>query len=387
MPKDAAGNLVVGEAEATATRAVIWLHGFGDSPEGWAMAWQPLQGLASWSWHHLSAPLLEQPCYGNKKLRGWGQFHTQEVIHVGSTDYIDEDKGGSYAASVAMVLAEIEKLEKKMPSEHVLIGGFSQGAAIALQCALQHPRPLAGCVAVSGWLTPTARKIVSDGWKGSTSFLLCHGTADDMVGFDCGEAAAQILSKAQASVEFKQFPGLKHESCPALMDAVASFMCKQLGHVLSESIDWEKGLDSESESEMMVYFPKGGVARLSEQLDQGATISQTEFQNLMNPDSLADGDLMVPAIISDLDALLSAAPEEAAKAVVAATKELASEDGPGEITAQEWRAMQEAPAGSEQAEEEDLSDDDDEEGGSPPDANQEGAEAAEPPAKRARGES
>ena len=185
MPKDAAGNLVVGEKEATATRAVIWLHGFGDSPEGWAMAWQPLQGLTSWSWHHLCAPLLEQPCYGNKKLRGWGQFHTQEVIHVGSTDYIDEDKGGSYAASVAMVLAEIEKLEKRMPSEQVLIGGFSQGAAIALHCALQHSRPLAGCVAVSGWLTASARRILSDGWKGSTSFLLCHGTADDMVGFDC----------------------------------------------------------------------------------------------------------------------------------------------------------------------------------------------------------
>ena len=119
------------------------------------------------------------------------------------------------------------------------------------------------------------------------------------------------------------------------MDAVAGFMCKQLGHVLSESIDWERGLDSESESEMMVYFPKGGVARLSEQLDQGATISQTEVMNFLNPDSLADGDLMVPAIISDLDALLSAAPEETAKAVVAATKQLASEDGPGEITAQE----------------------------------------------------
>lgn len=95
---------------------------------------------------------------------------------------------------------------------------------------------------------------------------------------------------------------------------------------------------------------------------------------------------MVPAIISDLDALLSAAPEETAKAVVAATKQLASEDGPGEITAQEWRAMQEAPAGSEQAEEEDLSDDDDEEEGDDQPHAQEGAEAAEeePPAKRAR---
>ena len=120
-----------------------------------------------------------------------------------------------------------------MASEHILLGGFSQGAAVALQSALQHPRPLAGCVAVSGWLTSASRKILSDRWKGSTSFFLCHGTADDMVGFDCGEAAAKILSDAKASVEFTPFSGLKHESCPALMDAVAGFMCKQLGHDLN----------------------------------------------------------------------------------------------------------------------------------------------------------
>ena len=335
MPKDESGNLVVGEPEATATRAVIWLHGFGDSPEGWAMAWQPLQGATSWSWHHLCAPLLEQPCLGNKKLRGWGQFHTQECIHVGSADYIDEDKSGAYAASVAKVLAEVERLEQRMPSKHVLLGGFSQGAAIALQCALQHPRPLAGCVAVSGWLTTAARKLLSDGWKGSTSFLLCHGTADDMVGFDCGEAASQILSKA-TSAEFKKFPGLKHESCPALMDAVAGFMCKQLGHSLDESIDWERGMDSDSEScDTLVYFHKNGIARLSRQLGEGAAITQTAVDDVLNPEpeSLADEDIMVPVLLSDLNVLTNASPVEAAKAIVALVASGA--DGPHEITVKE----------------------------------------------------
>ena len=131
------------------------------------MAWQPLQGLTSWSWHHLCrSSSWSSRAMGIRSSGAGGSSTLKKLFHVGSTDYIDEDKGGSYAASVAMVLAEIEKLEKRMPSEQVLIGGFSQGAAIALHCALQHSRPLAGCVAVSGWLTASARRILSDGWKG-----------------------------------------------------------------------------------------------------------------------------------------------------------------------------------------------------------------------------
>lgn len=31
-------------------------------------------------WVHLCAPLLSQPCFGNRKLRAWGQFRTQEQL-------------------------------------------------------------------------------------------------------------------------------------------------------------------------------------------------------------------------------------------------------------------------------------------------------------------
>ena len=36
-----------------------------------------------------------------------------------------------------------------IPSNKIIVGGFSQGAALALYCALHYPEPLAGCIALS----------------------------------------------------------------------------------------------------------------------------------------------------------------------------------------------------------------------------------------------
>ena len=42
-----------------------------------------------------------------------------------------------------------EQMDKGIPSEKIMIGGFSQGGAIALTAALRSEVKLAGCVAMS----------------------------------------------------------------------------------------------------------------------------------------------------------------------------------------------------------------------------------------------
>ena len=142
---------------------------------------------------------------------------------MGSTDYDDLDAEGAYGRSVEEVLAELHNLEQTLPnSTRLLIGGFSQGAAIALECALRYPKALAGCIVVAGWARPSVREFIAEAStsKIQTPFLLCHGEADDMVDVNCARILKDLLSKKGAEVQLQTYPGLQHESCPELLNAV-----------------------------------------------------------------------------------------------------------------------------------------------------------------------
>lgn len=51
---------------------------------------------------------------------------------------------------VFQLIAEEE--EKGIPSNRIILGGFSQGGALAIYSALRYSKPLGGVVALSCWL-------------------------------------------------------------------------------------------------------------------------------------------------------------------------------------------------------------------------------------------
>merc|ERR1712032_783169 len=125
------------------------------------------------------------------------------------------DKNGYHAASVAAVHKEVDALvEKEVALDKIIIAGFSQGAAIALESALTYPKRIAGCVSLSGWLTPRARSTLTERKDALSKLpiLLCHGTKDKMVGFDCAEAAVKNLNDAGVALRFEKLEGHGHSS-------------------------------------------------------------------------------------------------------------------------------------------------------------------------------
>ena len=173
------------------------------------------------------------------------QLFQKERIQVGSTDYDDLDAEGAYGRSVADVLAELHDLEQALPnSTRLLIGGFSQGAAIALECALKYPKPLAGCIVVAGWARPTVRELIGASTsKTQTPFLLCHGEADDMVDVNCSRILKDLLSKKGGEVQLQTYPGLQHESCPELLNAVMESKTLIFRHVFIFSCSPQKHVE------------------------------------------------------------------------------------------------------------------------------------------------
>jgi phospholipase/carboxylesterase len=99
-------------------------------------------------------------------------------------------------ASQRVVQALIEREEGKgMPSERIVLMGFSQGAVLALHAGLRAPQRLAAVVALSGYLPLNARTLQMESHIANQRLpiFLGHGEHDEVVGLDRARAARTVL--------------------------------------------------------------------------------------------------------------------------------------------------------------------------------------------------
>lgn len=376
-------------APAAPDSAVIWLHGFGDKPEGWASAFKAMRiaghPFSTCKWVHLRAPPVPQPCYGGKKLPGWGQFFGTQCLHPGDKDHENPDVEGFYESSVAAVNREIDLLVKDgILRERVVVGGFSQGAAISLEALASAKEPWGGCVALSGWLTPRARLSLKQKINNGIKLLLCHGTKDDMVGFDCAEAAAPTLREAGVPLQFEEYKGLAHSSDPEELRTLAAFLSKCLApSVATPTIDWEAGQsdsdieDSSEDKPNIVYVPKDALVKLRDELKDGQALDPNQVEALTELDELPDEEVMVPIfldMIADIDDLVEKLGLKGAAEIFIQGSNAALQDTERHMSAKQCKEMQ--ALGMEEGGEEEECEDSEEELA-------ENSDEA-PPAKRAK---
>jgi hypothetical protein len=125
------------------------------------------------------------------------------------------------------------KVAAGTPRSRVLIGGFSQGGALALTAALKFDEPVTAACCLSAWAPPSqelpaaAAKLAAA--PTPTKFLVCHGMSDGTVVTECGKRAHAMLTGAGLAAELKLYPGMAHGSCAQEITDVVKF----IGDVLS----------------------------------------------------------------------------------------------------------------------------------------------------------
>lgn len=140
----------------------------------------------------------------------------------------DDEKG--LLRSVDIVNAEIQRLlvTDGIPAENVVVGGFSQGGAMAsLVCALC-PQKLGGCIMLSGWTPLRAGFSDSVKHKGIPVFA-GHGEADDKVLFQLGKMSSEIMQDSGFQVTQRSYPGMYHQTCGQEMSELSSWLEKVFG--------------------------------------------------------------------------------------------------------------------------------------------------------------
>ena len=107
------------------------------------------------------------------------------------------------------------------PAGKVVLGGFSQGALMALDAGLRTTQPIAGIVAMSGALFE--RELPDLSARKDQRVLIVHGTADEMINVNLARRARRVLEGHGLNPEYHEFE-MGHHVTPESMAVVSEFI-------------------------------------------------------------------------------------------------------------------------------------------------------------------
>ena len=130
---------------------VIFMHGLGDTPDGWSqMAKQFKPSLLHIKWILPCAPRNSVSVNNGMRMTSWMDILEIPITTITPDNGVDIDE--SIAIVNKIINTEIEKGVIK--PEKIIVGGFSQGAALAIASSLRFDKKLGGFFALSGWCLP-----------------------------------------------------------------------------------------------------------------------------------------------------------------------------------------------------------------------------------------
>ncbi|MEM1418512.1 MAG: hypothetical protein AAGH15_26695, partial [Myxococcota bacterium] len=203
-----------GEGPAT----LVLLHGYGAPGDDLV----PLaRRLAAPGWR---AVLPEAPlAIPSSRGRAWWPLGDVRARRAAGEDLtITAPRGLDARARVLGLLGRLEA-EGAGP---VVLGGFSQGAMLAMDVAFTSERPLAGLIAWSGTVMRRARWEAGLLRRRALPSLLSHGTGDPLLAHDVSAAWARTLEGAGLDVRWVSFPG--GHAIPAPARAAAATLLREV---------------------------------------------------------------------------------------------------------------------------------------------------------------
>jgi phospholipase/carboxylesterase len=207
----------------TVRSVVIILHGLGaDGTDFLPMADElKLDAVGPVRFVFPRAPVRPVTVNGGHPMRAWYDILTSDLVRR-------EDEAGlrdSFRAVHALIDREVAR---GVPSERIVLGGFSQGCAITLGAGLRYGHRLGGLVGMSGYMpladtTATERHVANQG----APVFLAHGRKDGVVTLARGTAARDQMLGLDQPVEWHEYP-MEHSVCMEEVQEVQRFLRRVL---------------------------------------------------------------------------------------------------------------------------------------------------------------
>lgn len=194
---------------ANPTASVIWLHGLGADGSDFVpiVPELPLPNDLAIRFIFPHATAIPITCNNGFVMRGW-----YDIVHFNQINREADLKGVEKSVEAIRALIQREN-ERGIPSERIILAGFSQGGAIAYTCGLTHPEKLAGIIALSTYL-PAPEYVVKNksAINQATPIFAAHGSQDPVVPPLLGRAAHDQLKEDGYNISWQTYP-MPHSVC------------------------------------------------------------------------------------------------------------------------------------------------------------------------------
>jgi phospholipase/carboxylesterase len=204
---------------------VVLMHGFGAPGFDLVDLAQYVPAPAALRWVFPEAPLSLEGGPG----RAWWMIDAELFERRMRGERVD--RSGELPQRLPSARAELSSLldavehELGVPRAEQLLGGFSQGAMLAVDQALH------AAIAPRGLILLSSTLIASSEWEPRAAaarglpVLQTHGRADTILPYEDAERLRKLLEGGGAQVEFVPFDG-GHELPPVALRALSSFLTR-----------------------------------------------------------------------------------------------------------------------------------------------------------------
>jgi phospholipase/carboxylesterase len=199
--------------------SIIWLHGLGADGHDFEGIVPELHLNENDHIHFIfpNAPVQPVTINGGMKMRAW-----YDILEMSLQRKVDIQGIYQSAALIGSLIDQERAIG--IPSEHILLAGFSQGGAIALHAGLSYPHKLAGIVALSSYL-PTLEQLTTERSTANqdTPLFMGHGILDPIVAIESGKVACDALNAMNYKVEWHDYL-MEHSVCGEEIEHIGVFI-------------------------------------------------------------------------------------------------------------------------------------------------------------------
>lgn len=204
------------EAKGVHTATVIMMHGLGDTGAGWSFlptyynsssVKSATRKLGHIKWLFPNAPVAPVTLNAGMHMSSWFDIRSLDALDNSTS----EDRAGMLESSHKISKLVENEIKAGINPNRIVVGGFSQGGAIAILTGLTYPERLGGLVVLSSFL-PLRNEISSMIVPENSHIPVFqgHGTADPVVAFQYGENTGKALEDIGLNMTFKKYLGMGH---------------------------------------------------------------------------------------------------------------------------------------------------------------------------------
>ncbi len=208
-------------AGADVNASIIWLHGLGADGNDFAPIVPQLVLPSDFGIRFVfpHAPSIPVTINNGFVMPAWYDIKQMDVER-----HVDE---AQLMQSARWVHNLIEReIERGVPSDRIIVAGFSQGGAVSLEAALSYDKPLAGIMALSTYFA-TANTVAINPIHNSIPIMICHGSLDPVVAESLGRKSLATLQNLGFVPEYNSYP-MEHAVCPQEINDIGDWISRIL---------------------------------------------------------------------------------------------------------------------------------------------------------------